>query len=217
MAKFPAEGELAGIFTLLQRSYKLDFAKYKLGTVGRRVRRRMGFRRITEVSDYTAILSADQDELDDLYHDLLIGVTEFFRDDQAFQYLESTIIPDLFARLAPDQELRVWSAGCATGEEAYSLAILLAEKAFELNFSGKITVFATDVHKHSLETAAKGVYTRKRLAKVSPERLQHNFTEVDKDVFKVNAELRKLLMFAHHDLTTIFRSPGSTWCAAVIC
>jgi two-component system, chemotaxis family, CheB/CheR fusion protein len=194
-------GEFAGIFRLLQNSFHLNFAIYKLGTVERRIRRRMGFRQIAGVLDYAAILASDQDELDDLYHDLLIGVTEFFRDEEAFRYLETTIIPELFAGRAPDQELRVWSAGCATGEEAYSLAILLTEKAREQNFTGKITVFATDVHRRSLETAAQGIYSRERLAKVDPERLERNFTEVEKDHFKVNADLRKMLVFARHDLT----------------
>lgn len=198
---FPG-GELDGILALLQRSYKVDFAKYKTGTVERRVRRRMVLRRLTEVPDYTAILSADQDELEELYHDLLIGVTEFCRDEQTFQYFEAAITPELFSRLAPNQELRVWSAGCATGEEAYSLAILLAEKACELNFPGKIIVFATDVHRRSLETASQGIYTRKRLEKLSPERLLRYFTEIEKDLFKVNGELRKLLIFARHDLTS---------------
>jgi len=195
------DSEFAEIFRLLQKSFHLDFHKYKLGTVERRVRRRMGFRQIAEMSDYATILSADQDELDELYHDLLIGVTEFFRDEEAFRYLETAIIPELFSRLTPDQELRVWSAGCASGEEAYSLAILMAEKARELNFSGKITVFASDVHKRSLETAAQGIYTRERLAKVSPERLQRYFTLMEKDLFKVNADLRRMLVFARHDLT----------------
>jgi two-component system, chemotaxis family, CheB/CheR fusion protein len=196
-----SSSDLDGIFRLLQSSFHLDFAKYKPGTVERRVKRRMGFRHTALVSDYTAILSADRDELDELYHDLLIGVTEFFRDEKAFQQLETTIIPELFTKAASDRELRVWSAGCATGEEAYSLAILFAEKARELNFTGKITVFATDVHKRSLETAAEGVYTRERLAKVSPEQLRRYFTMVEQDFFKVNSKLRKMLVFARHDLT----------------
>lgn len=195
------DSEFAEICRLLQKSFNLDFARYKLGTVGRRIRRRMGFRQVAAVSDYAAILTADPDELDNLYHDLLIGVTEFFHDEQTFRCLETTIIPELFSLLAPDQELRVWSAGCASGEEAYSLAILLAEKAAELNFSGKISVFATDVHKRSLEIAARGVYPRERLTRISPERLKRHFTEVEKDLFKVNADLRKLMVFARHDLT----------------
>jgi len=195
------EAQYAGIYQLLQREYNLDFTKYKTGTIGRRIKRRMGYRRLNQVSEYLEILSSDEQELDDLYHDLLIGVTEFFRDDKAFHYLEETVIPALFAALAPGEDMRVWSAGCATGEEAYSLAILLAEKAGELNFDGRINIFATDVHKRSLDSAAQGVYSRDLMAKVSPERLERFFIEVDKNLFRVKNELRKLLTFAHHDLT----------------
>lgn len=194
-------GEYSEIFNLLRSEYALDFSKYKMGTIGRRIQRRMGYRRIVEVPEYAKILSSDQNELDDLYHDLLIGVTEFFRDEKAFQYLESTVIPELFAALAPDQDMRAWSAGCATGEEAYSLAILLAEKARELNFTGKIVVFATDVHKRSLESATLGVFTRDALAKVNSDRLKRFFTVVDDNLYKVKADLRRLLTFAQHDLT----------------
>ena len=197
----PADDDYQAIFDQLHRQYNLDFAKYKIGTVGRRIRRRMGYRRLENAAQYAKILAGDQNELDDLYHDLLIGVTEFFRDDKAFECLESTVIPELFASLPPDQDMRAWSAGCATGEEAYSLAILLAEKAHELNYTGKICVFATDVHKRSLEAAAQGVFSADRLAKVTPDRLERFFIEVDKDLYKVKSELRKLLTFAHHDLT----------------
>ncbi|HBA90209.1 MAG TPA: hypothetical protein DCZ75_20075 [Geobacter sp.] len=189
------------VFSLLQREYSLDFGRYKIGTVGRRIGRRMGYRRIGEISAYLEILRSDKQELDDLYHDLLIGVTEFFRDDRSFDYLETSIIPELFDRLSPGEDMRAWSAGCATGEEAYSLAILLAEKASDLGFPGKISVFATDVHKRSLESAAKGLFTRDALAKVSGERLERFFIKVDDNQFKVKAELRKMLTFSHHDLT----------------
>jgi len=194
-------GDFAEIFQLLHREYNLDFNKYKMGTVGRRIRRRMGYRHLDRVAEYAGLLATDQTELDNLYHDLLIGVTEFFRDEKAFQYLEKSVIPTLFSALPPDQDMRAWSAGCATGEEAYSLAILLAEKASELNFTGKISVFATDVHKRTLELAAQGVYSRDLLAKVSLERLERFFVEVDKNLFKVKTDLRKMLTFAQHDLT----------------
>ena len=193
--------DYAEIFDLLQHEYQLDFSRYKMGTVGRRIRRRMDYRRVATLSEYVRIVSADQQELDALYHDLLIGVTEFFRDEHAFQYLEHRVIPKLFANLAQGQELRAWCAGCATGEEAYSLAILLAEKGSELGFPGKITVFATDVHKRSLDTATQGLYSRDRLEKVSAERLQRFFVQTDRDLFKVSPELRRLLIFAEHDLT----------------
>ena len=189
------------VFALLQREYNLDFNRYKTGTVGRRIRRRMGYRRIGEVPPYLEILRSDKQELDDLYHDLLIGVTEFFRDERSFGYLEAAVIPALFDALTPGEDMRAWSAGCATGEEAYSLAILLAEQASGRGFHGKVSVFATDVHKRSLEAAAKGVFSRSALAKVSPERLERFFTKVDGNQFKVKTELRKMLTFSHHDLT----------------
>jgi two-component system, chemotaxis family, CheB/CheR fusion protein len=197
---FEDEGEFAAIFALLRRNYKLDFSKYKGSTVGRRIRRRMEFRQIPEVSDYTAILSGDQGELDLLYKDLLIGVTEFFRDRQAFQFLEEEVIPRLFAELTPGDDLRVWSAACATGEEAYSLAILLAEAAEKCGFIGKVTIFATDVHKNSLDVASQGLYDRQRLTNVTHERLTKFFKKEGNDLFRVSSELRKMVVFAAHNL-----------------
>ena len=197
---FEDEGEFAELFALLRRGYNLDFSKYKGSTVGRRIRRRMEFRQIPEVADYAAIISGDQGELEHLYKDLLIGVTEFFRDKQAFEFLEQEIIPRLFDNLHRDGDLRVWSAACATGEEAYSIAILLAEKAKEIGFTGKITVFATDVHKTSLDFASQGLYDRARLANVSPERMDTFFNKEGGDLYRVTSELRKLVVFAPHNL-----------------
>ena len=197
---FEDEGEFAQVFAPLRRTYSLDFSKYKVSTVGRRIRRRMEFRQIPEVSDYASILSGDQDELESLYKDLLIGVTEFFRDREAFQFLEHEIIPRLFSNLHKGDDLRVWSAACATGEEAYSLAILLVEQAGLCGFSGKVTVFATDVHKSSLEVASQGCYDRERMTNVSPERLERFFNQEGNDLYRVTSELRKLVVFAPHNL-----------------
>jgi two-component system CheB/CheR fusion protein len=197
---FEDEGEFAGIFALLRRGYNLDFSKYKGSTVGRRIRRRMEFRQIPEVADYAAIVSGDQGELELLYKDLLIGVTEFFRDKQAFEFLEHEVIPRLFTNLNKGEDLRVWSAACATGEEAYSIAILLFEKAEEIGFMGKITVFATDVHKTSLDFASQGLYDRARLTNVNPGRMDKFFKKEGGDLFRVTSELRKLVVFAPHNL-----------------
>ncbi|GAB4301420.1 MAG: hypothetical protein Fur0034_15170 [Desulfuromonadia bacterium] len=197
---FEDEGEFASIFALLRRAYNLDFSRYKGSTVGRRIRRRMEFRQISEISDYAAILSGDSDELDLLYRDLLIGVTEFFRDSRAFAFLEEVVVPSIFERLRKGDDLRVWSAGCATGEEAYSLAIILAEQAERYNFLGKITVFGTDVHKTSLEFASQGMYDRSRLTNVSPERLEKYFRREGGDYFRVTQDLRKMVVFAPHNV-----------------
>ncbi len=197
---FADEGEFAGVFALLRRHYNLDFSKYKGATVGRRISRRMDFRQIPEVADYVAILSGDPGELDALYADLLIGVTEFFRDSQAFACLEEQVLPALFSRLSDMDDLRVWSAGCATGEEAYSLAILLIEQAERRGFTGKMTVFATDVHKRSLDIASQGVYDRDCLSKVSPERLARFFKREGDNHYRVSNDLRKAVVFAAHNL-----------------
>ncbi|GFO69304.1 hypothetical protein GMLC_28830 [Geomonas limicola] len=211
---FAEDGEFAGIFAQLRRTYNLDFAKYKDSTVSRRIRRRMDFRQIGDVSDYLSILSGDQVELDLLYKDLLIGVTEFFRDPQAFQYLDQEVLPRLFVNLRRGEDLRVWSAGCATGEEAYSLAILLTEHAEHLGFRGKITVFATDVHKSSLEAGSQGIYERGKLANVSPERLARFFKMDGHDQFRINSDLRKLVVFAPHNLLS---DPPFTKLSLVCC
>ena len=197
---FENEGEHAEIFALLRRSCNLDFSKYKGATVGRRIARRMESLRISRVADYATIIASDPDELETLYKDLLIGVTEFFRDKQAFLFLEQSVIPQLFANLLPDENVRVWSAACATGEEAYSLAILLAEHAERINFTGKVTVFATDVHKRSLDRASQGVYERERLANLSVERRDRFFNKEGADRFRVTPHLRKLVVFAPHNL-----------------
>ncbi len=197
---FEDEGEFAQLFVLLRRSYGLDFSPYRRSTVGRRIRRRMEFRQVPELTAYAAILSGDPDELELLYKDLLIGVTEFFRDRQAFRFLEQEVIPRLFLTLQREEELRVWSAACATGEEAYSLAILLLEQAERCGYSGKITIFATDVHKCSLEAASQGYYDGEQLANVSPERLGKFFKKEGHDLYRVTTELRKLVLFAPHNL-----------------
>ncbi len=198
-ADFSGEGGVySSIFAILRRNFNLDFAKYKSSTVGRRIVRRMEFKKIEDVGDYAAILSGDPIELDALYKDLLIGVTEFFRDRKAFDYLENEVIPGIFA--GNPREIRVWSSACATGEEPYSLAILLSEYAEKTGFSGKITVFATDVHKTSLEFASQGLYEVPRLANVSEQRLERFFKKEAGEFYRVGNELRKLVVFAPHNL-----------------
>jgi two-component system CheB/CheR fusion protein len=211
---FADEGEFAGIFALLRRNYNLDFSKYKDATVNRRIRRRMDFRQVSGVDDYVSLVSGDQEELELLYKDLLIGVTEFFRDPQAFQFLSDEVIPRSFANLGRGEDLRIWSAGCATGEEPYSLAILLSEHAESLGFRGKITVFATDVHKSSLEIASQGLYDRGKLHNLSPERLARYFKLEGHDLYRVTSDLRKLVVFAPHNL---LNDPPFTKLSLVCC
>jgi two-component system CheB/CheR fusion protein len=196
---FWSEGEYAEVFAHLRQGCGLDFSKYKPTTVNRRIRRRMDFVRLKQVSDYVEILANNPLELDALYKDLLIGVTEFFRDPQVFSYLEQEVLPTLFQQAGPEG-IRVWTAGCATGEEAYSLAILLHEGAERVGYRKKISVFATDVHRHSLEMASRGVYEIERLKNVSPQRLARYFTSEKPEHYTVIPELRRLVIFAPHNL-----------------
>ncbi|MEO0974485.1 MAG: chemotaxis protein CheB, partial [Pseudomonadota bacterium] len=134
------------VFELLRERFDVDFGYYKPNTIVRRVERRMMVRHRASLQDYLKLLRADSEELETLYHDLLIGVTKFFRDPEVWRYLRDEVIPD-FVKRAPS-EIRVWSCGCATGEEPYSLAILFQE-AFEAGDPEKfpdIKIFATDVH-----------------------------------------------------------------------
>lgn len=197
-----SDREFNEIFSTLRRSFGLDFAKYKAATVGRRIRRRMELTQFSSVADYTVMLSGDQNEQNLLYHDLLIGVTEFFRDPDVYQVLENEVIPELFQRCLPGEDIRVWSAGCATGEEPYSLAILLFEKAEEFGFTNKITIFATDVHRASLDFASSGLYDLQRLGNMTQERIDRHFKREANGLYRVSPALRKLVVFAPHNLTT---------------
>ncbi len=200
LESFPEDGEYAGIFALLRRSFNVDFSKYRTGMVGRRIVRRLELKGISSFDDYVPILTSDSDELDALYHDLLIGVTEFFRDPETFDYLAKIVIPEIIASSRGAEELRVWSACCATGEEAYSLAIILTEVAEACYYRGKITIFATDVHKRSLEAASIGVYNRDRLTNVSPERLSRFFRQDQGESWRIIPDIRKLVIFAPHNV-----------------
>ena len=194
------EGEYQQIFTLLRGHYNLDFSRYKPPTVDRRIHRRMDFHHIADPNGYAALLAQDPEELDILYRDLLIGVTEFFRDPKIFKSLTDNVLAELFRGRRADDDIRVWSAGCATGEEAYSLAILLTEQAQIHDFQGNITVFATDVHRASLEAASQGVYEQERLKNVGKERRERFFQDVGAGRFRVVPELRKMIVFAPHNL-----------------
>jgi two-component system CheB/CheR fusion protein len=190
----------AAVFLLLKRHYGIDFNHYKPTTVGRRLARRMAIRQINSLSDYLSYLSTTPEELNALYKDLLIGVTSFFRDAEAFQRLEAQVLPEVFRAAEKQQEVRAWVAGCATGEEAYSVAMLLIEGAEKTGFHGKISVFATDAHKGSLEYASAGVYEQSRLINVPQARRARFFKEEREGEMRVVSELRSRIVFAQHNV-----------------
>lgn len=187
------------IFQLLRKTYDIDFSYYKRTTVARRVQRRLSMNQITDLEDYIERLREDSNELNLLYKDLLIGVTKFFRDTEAYQRLQQDVLPQLLVKVRPEGELRIWSAGCATGEEAYSLAILVHEQLEQLKLRLNVKIFATDVHRTSLDFASAGVYSDASLSEVSPERLARYFTRV-KSGYHVAPELRQMIVFAPHNI-----------------
>ncbi len=187
------------IFRMLRDAFAIDFSQYKPSTVIRRVERRLLLNRSYEIDDYVKRLREDPAELDSLYKDLLIGVTRFFRDADAFDRLGRDVLPGLLADLPGDEDLRAWVAGCATGEEAYSLGILIHEQAEKLGRPVKVKIFATDVHRASLDHASAGIYSEAQLIDVSPERLQRYFLRKG-DAYQVGHDLRQMIVFAPHNL-----------------
>jgi two-component system CheB/CheR fusion protein len=187
------------ILQLLRDEFAIDFSHYKAGTVTRRIERRLGFNQAIDIDMYVEQLRSDPRELSSLYEDLLIGVTRFFRDTEAFETLERRIIPDLIDRTDPDQQIRVWVPGCATGQEAYSIAILLHEQLRARRRPARIQILATDVHKASLEIASAGLYTYEQVAGVSEARLQQFFAPKSGG-YQISPLLRESIVFAPHNL-----------------
>lgn len=196
--------EFRPVFTLLQDAFGIDFGLYKTGTVGRRIERRMLLTGLRDSTAYVDHVRGHPEEIELLYKDLLVGVTRFFRDSVAFQVLEKQIIPKLVSQfLARNKEasteLRLWCAGCATGEEAYSLGMLLYEQFERLNHQPRFKIFASDVHQSSVRFASAGLYGAESVGELSDSRRRYFFAE-ENGKFRVIAELRKLVSFAAHDV-----------------
>ena len=177
-----------------------DFSNYKRATVLRRVHRRMGVHQVLDLASYAHYVREHPEEAQALLKDLLISVTNFFRDRGAFEALERNVVPKLF--LSQDRRaisVRVWVAGCATGEEAYSIAMLLAEHAAGVPGAPAVQVFATDIDEDAIAIAREGIYTINDAADVSPERLRR-FFQKEGDRYRVRQELREMVLFAHHNV-----------------
>ncbi|MFB1489719.1 MULTISPECIES: chemotaxis protein CheB [unclassified Thiocapsa] len=196
-----SDNGLRKIFVLLRAQTGHDFSQYKPSTIQRRIERRMAVHQITVLDDYAQYLRQMPAESDALFRDLLIGVTNFFRDPAAFQALEEAVIPRLFAGKSAEVAIRVWSVGCSTGEEAYSLAILLAERQETLKRRFKVQVFATDIDARAIAAARVGLYPASIATDLSAERLACFFTaEPGGDAYRIHKGIRDLLVFSEHSL-----------------
>lgn len=185
------------ILALIERHHRIDFRAYKKATVTRRIERRFTLRGIGSVEDYLELLKSDSDALDQLYQDMLIGVTEFFRDRDAFAALERQVL-DRICEQEDRQEIRIWVPACASGEEVYSIAIALSECQRKAGIDRGFRIIATDVHRPSVEHAAVGVYSRASLENM-PEELLERYFEPHPSGFEIDAPLRQKVIFSVHD------------------
>src|SRR5262249_29037165 len=193
------EEQLHELFDLLRPASGIDFRHYKLPTIRRRLSRRMSFHRLTEFSDYLRMLRADAAEIRALCQDLLIHVTRFFRDPESFAAIEREVLPAIMQGRELDQPLRVWVSGCATGEEAYSLAILLVEYLHRRSGEARVQIFATVGSETAIEHARAGVYPASIESDVSPDRLRRFFTK-ENGGYRISKMIRDLCIFARQDL-----------------
>jgi len=195
------ENALQKIFVLLRAQTGHDFSQYKPSTIQRRIERRLAVHQIETMDDYVKYMQQTPAEVEALLRDLLIGVTSFFRDPEAFKMLEEQIVPKLLAGKTAIDAIRVWSIGCSTGEEAYSIAILLQERLTATKQNCKVQVFATDIDRQAIATARSGLYPASIAADISPERLARFFTlEQDGSVYRIHKNIRDMLVFSEHNV-----------------
>jgi two-component system, chemotaxis family, CheB/CheR fusion protein len=194
---------LTRIYALLRTRTGHDFSEYKERTFQRRVQRRMQVVQTTKLEDYAERLQTVPDEVNALFRDLLIGVTDFFRDPEAFHTLENLVIPNLFEGKGGEDEVRVWVAGCSTGEEAYSIAILLREQLEKLRAPPKVQVFATDIDEAAMVVARAARYPASVVKQVSEARLKRFFVH-EAGTYRLVKELRDMCIFSTH---SVIRDP----------
>jgi len=195
------ENALKKIFILLRAQTSHDFSQYKPSTIHRRIERRMAVHQIVSLEEYVRYLQQTPAEVDALFRDLLIGVTSFFRDPEAYKAIEEQVIPKLYAGIPAGALVRVWSPGCSTGEEAYSLAILLAERQKAMKQSFKVQIFATDIDSRAIAVARAGLYPASVAADISPERLARFFTaEPAGSAYRIHKSIRDIVVFSEQNV-----------------
>ncbi|MCC9138636.1 CheR family methyltransferase [Pontibacter silvestris] len=195
-----AESNIFHILDMIHERTGIDFTNYKLPTIIRRISRRMAFNNLNDLGDYLDYLNLHPQEVETLSKDFLIGVTKFFRDHEAYEILENTVIPALVDGKKVTEQLRIWVAGCSTGEEAYSIAILIREYMDKVKKELEVKIFASDIDRDALDFAGKGLYLPNSLTDVSEERLKEHFIK-DEGKFRVCQRVRRMVIFAPHNVT----------------
>jgi two-component system, chemotaxis family, CheB/CheR fusion protein len=194
-----ADAELGKVFRLLRSTTGVDFTHYKHSTIKRRIRRRMALRGFERLEDYIADLEQNHKEANALCEDFFITVTAFFREPAVFQELKKTIFPALVANQVPEDPIRIWVPGCATGEEAYSIAMSMMEFLDDAALAVPFQVFATDISETAIEKARTGIYTPAALGPLSPKQLARFFTRSERG-YQIAKSIRDVCVFARHDL-----------------
>lgn len=187
------------ILNLLRRQTKVDFTKYKTATLQRRIARRMALYYVDELTDYHEYLQAHPDEVQALYREILIGVTSFFRDAESFAALRQEVLPALLRHRREGTPIRIWVAGCSTGEEAYSIAMLLLEYLDRQSIAPPMQLFATDLSEAAIETARTGWYSQSQVDGISPERLRRYFTPIQEG-YQIKKTVRELIIFSRQNI-----------------
>jgi two-component system, chemotaxis family, CheB/CheR fusion protein len=199
MAELPADRDLEVLLDYLRRSRGFDFTGYKRTSLTRRIDKRMQEVRADGYLSYLDHLEVDPEEFAQLFNTILLNVTSFFRDPPAWEYLSAEILPKLVAAKAEDEPIRIWSAGCASGEEAYTLAMVVAEALGLEAVRERVKIYATDVDEEALSQARQARYTAKQVEGVPPELLERYF-ERNGDGYMVSKDLRRSVIFGRHDL-----------------
>ena len=205
--------EVVRICALLRHKTGHDFSRYKAGTLARRIQRRMQVRQLAPITRYLELLRREPAEVDALFRDLLIGVTHFFRDPEAFAVLERDVIPSIVDAAGPEGAIRVWTPGCATGEEAYSVAILLQEQMSRQDGRQRVQIFAGDIDDDALEVARQGRYPEGVAEHLPPDRLERFFSRQDHS-YVIAKEIREMCIFSTHN---IIRDPPFSRLDLVVC
>ena len=195
-----ADGELQKILVRVQQATGVDFSQYKQSTIRRRIGRKLVVHNLTTLAEYLEFLEAHPGEADDLYRDLLISVTSFFREPQMFEALSTAISRYVQAR-SGEEPFRIWVPACATGEEAYSIAITAFEILQAARREVPLQVFGTDISESAIDRARAGIYPEKMQQNISPERLRRFFSRADAG-FRISQQIRESCVFARHDLTS---------------
>ncbi|MCA9011778.1 MAG: PAS domain S-box protein [Planctomycetaceae bacterium] len=193
-------GDLSPVCELLESHSGVDFSNYKSGTFMRRLARRMMRRDVSQLDTYVELLKADAQELGSLNDDLLIGVTRFFRDSDGYDRLLTRAIRPMLSGKSPDDEYRVWVAGCATGQEAYSVAMLVYDEKQRTQSEFRVKIFATDVHPEAIRFAQRGVYPYESIMEI-PLHLREKYIQKSGSQFEICKDVRDTIVFARHDLT----------------